>query len=168
MDTGTPTLLRNVHFAQDDQTGIVVGLGGLVLLTGDGGETWTPQDSGSLMRLVSVHLSADGRQAWAVGSAGTVLESKDGGRTWLDRTAEFDTANLKSVRFAADGLRGWIAGERRWFGGSDGVVFATLDGGVIWYEQETGSPHRIYDLQILDDGRAVFAGGFGGVLLKAE
>jgi len=95
--------------------------GGSILLSGDGGATWTPHAVAE--RLFGVAFP-DASHAWAVGANGTILASTDGGQTWLPQTSN-TTGLLNSVSFV-DAMHGWACVE----GGSK--LVATDDGGATW------------------------------------
>jgi len=76
--SGAERHLNDLHFAADGQ-GWIVGEGGLVLATTDGGQTWQRQASGTSTGLKRVF--ALGPQAvWIGGERGSVLASASGGR----------------------------------------------------------------------------------------
>src|SRR5260370_36118177 len=74
-----PDLLNSVSFDDDGLRGFVVGGGGTILATIDGGNNWFAQGSRVSESLNDVHCDAQGKQAWVVGSAGTSLPTDDGG-----------------------------------------------------------------------------------------
>ncbi len=71
----------NRIFMLDVNNGWVVGSGGLIYNTSNGGTTWTAQASGTTNVLKSVYF-ADNSKGWAVGF-NKVLETTDGGATWI-------------------------------------------------------------------------------------
>lgn len=73
------TSLMAVAF-QDAQTGSAVGLGGVVLNTTDGGNTWTQQPSATQEHLFSVLW--DGKRWIAAGASGTVLVADGTASGW--------------------------------------------------------------------------------------
>ena len=77
---------------------------GVVLRTGDGGNTWIPEstDNGSS----GVFFTND--DGWAVGAFGAIYRSGDGGVTWTIYTDVGDTF-LYSVSFP-DADHGWVTG----------------------------------------------------------
>ena len=66
--------------------GWACGRRGTILHTSDGGETWTPQSSGTTYTLSSVFF-VDTRNGWAVGDGGTILHTVDGGENWKKQTS---------------------------------------------------------------------------------
>jgi photosystem II stability/assembly factor-like uncharacterized protein len=94
----------------------VVGDGGVILRTIDGGEHWHPVHRGprSFRHLTDV-VFVDDAHGWTVGyqrSNGTsvVLESCDGGETW-SRHLTVSGEELRAVTFV-DAEHGWAVGDR--------------------------------------------------------
>jgi photosystem II stability/assembly factor-like uncharacterized protein len=61
---------------------IVIGYGGKILDTKDGGFTWTQIDSGTDLALYSIDFDEDRQVGWIVGQLGLILRTTDGGKTW--------------------------------------------------------------------------------------
>lgn len=119
-----PYLFR-VRFL-DDQHGIIAGLGGIVLTSDDGGETWHYGNSGVKQAIYA--LAPLPGKSLAVGEKGLVRESKDGGQTWTAPTdikmPEIFTF-MRDMRFDPSGQVGLIVGQR-------GLVLRSADGGDTW------------------------------------
>jgi hypothetical protein len=97
----------------------VVGTGGGIAKTSDGGSTWVVQGSGVAETLNKISaVSAD--VAWAVGGNGTILKTTDGGATWRSQVSGTN-ATLSGVA-AVSATTAWVMG--------DGIVLATTDGGT--------------------------------------
>ena len=64
--------------------------GGTILVTTNGGVTWTPQSTGSSQSLNAVTFT-DATHGWAVGDNGTILATAAGG--WPDTTAPTTTVS---------------------------------------------------------------------------
>ncbi len=141
----TDRRLTDVHFV-DKNNGWVVGSGGMILYTSDGGETWRVQDSGTDYELEGIYF-ADKFNGWAVGgnirpprgenfidrdvgAMGIILHTQDGGKTWLPQLMG-DGRWLYDVTFVDDQV-GWVVG-------AFGLVMKTEDGGETWKVQSTGS-----------------------------
>jgi len=117
-----------------DARGWLVGDGGLVLRTLDGGHSWSGPDgtlpnlAGDEMDFEAVASLAD--HVWIAGSPGTlILHSANAGKTW----EVFDTQQTTPIKslFFVDANRGFAACEL-------GVILATLDGGKNWTVQHSG------------------------------
>ncbi len=154
-----------VRFVGGD-TAIAVGDDGLIARSDDGGQTWTPVESGTdadLGCLFFVGRDTGFAAGTRVveeddGQGGTttryeeavVLLTSDGGRTWRKG---FTTSGLGlcPLFFLKDGRRGWLAamepdpqpGGRR----SKAILLATTDGGLTF--EDTGLDVRVGTLQFL-------------------
>jgi photosystem II stability/assembly factor-like uncharacterized protein len=62
--------LLSVKFVNDEE-GWIVGRGGVILRSDDGGQTWKQQDGGTRQNLYALHF--DKKTGWAVGGDGLVL-----------------------------------------------------------------------------------------------
>jgi len=131
--------LSGVAFADADH-GWMVGDYGTVLVTSDGGTTWTRQDTGTTEHLYALDFT-DALHGWAVGSAGTILVTSDGGTTWTPQTSAV-TEPLYDVEFVDD-LHGWAVGEL-------GLILVTSDGGANWAQQNYNDMVTLYDVDFVD------------------
>ncbi|MGH0033274.1 MAG: WD40/YVTN/BNR-like repeat-containing protein [Myxococcota bacterium] len=118
--------LFTIRFS-DENTGLISGLGGVVLRTFDGGRTWTYVETDRRQALFAVDTT-NGR-AIAVGEKGLVRYSNDGGETWVPPTdSQFPTifTFMRDLYFARDQPEtGFIVGQ-------EGMVLRTRDGGETW------------------------------------
>jgi len=159
---GSDVQLYGVDFV-DATRGWAVGTGfnvgvflPVILVTSDGGGTWTAQDASSAgsggAMLISVAF-ADAEHGWVVGqgassglSVSLILATSDGGFTWKaqDPSSAATGAKLNSVSFI-DAKHGWVVGAVETTDASDGklsytpVILATRDGGAIWKAQDSSS-----------------------------
>jgi len=111
---------------QNEQEGMISGLGGVVLRSQDGGQTWGYVTIDRKQALFSV-AAVDSR-AVAVGEKGLVRVSTDRGTTWTPPEPEKFPAVFTFMRdldFAADQKTGLIVGQQ-------GIVLRTEDGGRSW------------------------------------
>ncbi len=120
-DSDATTNLRGVAFVDLDY-GWVVGDGGTIIHTVDGGETWQPQSSNTDVRLSSV-VFADANRGWAIGDGGTVLRTSDGGVNWQLHTG-LSEKNLHALAL--------VDTRTLWAVGDGGAVLQTTDGGSTW------------------------------------
>ena len=113
--------------------GWLIGDGGLVLNTNDGGFTWTspPQALPTAASHFDFRaLATYGTHCWIAGSPGTyVFHSADGGQTWQTQRTDHQ-APLRAITFLDDN-RGWAVGAL-------GTILATRDGGRSWRPQRSG------------------------------
>ena len=125
--------LRQVKLA-DELSGWLVGEGGLVLHTKDGGQNWQAPEvelpSGTRDHFDFSALEVRAQQCWIAGSPGTrVFHSADGGRNW----SAYPTGQTLPIHDLAfvDDRHGWAVGEL-------GVILGTRDGGTTWRRQRGG------------------------------
>lgn len=119
-----PYLFR-IRF-QDDQTGLISSLGGLVLRSEDGGRTWEGiQASPVKQALFGVDFARD--RAIAVGEKGLVRVSPDAGETWRAPGDGFPPifTFMRDMSFAPGERVGYIVGQ-------EGLVLRSDDYGQTW------------------------------------
>ncbi len=116
--------LFTVRFA-DPNEGYIAGLGGIVLVSHDGGLNWAYRDTGRKQAIFSL-FPVEGKVI-AVGEKGFVRESTDRGDTWEAPKKGFPNifTFMRDIWFAPGGKSGYIVGER-------GNVLHTDDGGQNW------------------------------------
>ncbi len=113
---------NDIYFADVDH-GWIVGRLGTVVVTEDGGESWTPVTIDAL-DIRGVYFS-DSQNGWVVGREGRLYVSDDGGYTWERKifTGYPEIDDLFEVMFVNDS-EGFILGYHG--------VFVTEDGGTDW------------------------------------
>ena len=114
--------------------GMLVGQGGLVLLTPDAGGTWqappSPLPQGLAGQCDLRALEIRGSRCWLAGAPGScVFLTADAGRTWAV-AATGQPLPLESLAFVDD-QHGWAVGQL-------GTILATDDGGQTWKQQRGG------------------------------
>ena len=151
-----------VHFVllngafSDDRTGAIVGSGGTIIFTEDGGQTW---DRATMLgdqqtRFNAVYFADSKAGAWAVGSRGKIFHSKGGARLWRQQPSVV-TADLNDVTFTSP-LDGWAVGE-------SGIILRTRDGGLSWTDEKSPVDHSLQ--RIISINARLWAVGFGGTVL---
>ncbi len=116
---------------------LAVGAGGLVLRSGDTGETFEMQwREESIEGLASVAFAND-TTAVVVGASGTILRSTDAGRSWLSVASPMRVL-WRSVAFS-DERHGLAVGD--W-----GQAIRTTDGGATWMRELTGTNAHLYSV----------------------
>ncbi|HRP97568.1 MAG TPA: YCF48-related protein [Rhodocyclaceae bacterium] len=147
--------------AWDADRAVAVGNDGIVLVTADGGKTWTPAPevprSEVANKLIRVHVQQAGR-AWAVGEMGALLETIDYGRSWQRRHPEQDTA-WNGIAAAGGGLL-WVVGEF-------GQMLRSTDDGLSW-EAFTAPVESSLMAVAFRDARHGVAIGLEGVVLVTD
>ncbi len=158
LETGVQKAIYEVDFATAED-GVAVGQDGIVLKTGDGGQTWTriPIELPLLDWQVAqphyfaVSRGADAQHIWAVGPVGAIIRSQDGGETWenlslwcdmsFDNFATSDPADdpestlrLNPCDVTLNGVS-FPTNTDGWVAGEFGIILRTQDGGVTWQRQ---------------------------------
>ncbi len=153
--------------AISEDKAIVIGYGGKILVTLDGGRTWKSKQSGTDVALYSIAFP-DPRNGWISGQDGALLHTTDGGSTW-NRQESGMVDSIFGVTFV-DTNHGWAAGDRATF-------LKTLDGGENWelgYIQPSlegvGADATLalvdpifYDIEFLEKDRGWITGEFGKI-----
>lgn len=143
----------------DELNGILVGGGGTILNTADGGSTWN--EPKFTVPNVREKLNAvdfvDQKTGWSVGRNGTIYWTNDGGRAWQKQISNV-TVDLFDVAFV-DTRMGFVVGDK-------GTILRTFDAGISWKLDATGSKHKLESVSFA--GERGFAVGFGGTILAAE
>jgi photosystem II stability/assembly factor-like uncharacterized protein len=124
--------LRNVYFV-DSRRGWVIGDGGTILATHNGGKSWVLQPSGVTVTLWDIYFLSP-QLGWIVGDDGLILKTSNGGKQWVQLTTNA-TQNLSGIHFISP-QRGWAVGE-------DGVILTTFDGGQTWVGQNSTVNFRL-------------------------
>ncbi len=196
--------LKSSAAARSPITGIVragdrlvaVGVRGHILLSADGGMSWTQGDVPVSVDLTAVYFPGPD-QGWAVGHEGVVLHTGDGGRTWEKQLDGREAAALirgtyergagagdaaaarvldEARRLAAEGadkplLDVWFADERTGFVvGAFNLVLGTTDGGKTWepWIDRIENPSGFHLYSIRGSRGEVFIAGEQGLILRLD
>lgn len=142
----------------DTALGAIVGAGGTIMFTEDGGFTWEKAtmlgEPDSKFNSVFFY-GRDG--AWAVGNRGRVFRSNGGARLWRQQNSGV-TANLNDVFFTS-ASNGWAVGD-------NGIIIRTRDGGATWIDEKQLVTHKLEKITFA--GGRGWAVGFGGTILTYE
>lgn len=129
--SGVLANLRDVYFVNSSY-GWIVGDGGTILHTSDGGTTWVSQvieENEDLKALSFV----DTLTGWVVGKNGALFHTSDGGKGWTRQDSK-TVLSLNDVHFVNRNT-GWaIGGMQTSDNGIMGVIIGTTDGGNSWNE----------------------------------
>jgi len=137
-------------------SGWVVGSGGILYTTTDGGTHWRLVPLRTSRTLRDVYF-ADPSRGWAMGDHGTLAATQDSGATWAVWTFA-DTLALQSMTFA-DSLTGFLVG-------SAGRIYRTTTGGEVWIPQQ-GVPTRSSLNAVAFSGRdSGWVAGARGTILR--
>ncbi len=155
---GIEGMLQDVYF-MDDQNGLVVGNGGLMLKTSDGGKTWEKMEvdmrppgagqrpggggggppgggfgRGGPAPLYNIYF-IDENVGFITGGRGTILKTEDGGKTWARKIARSDTPGRGGrpggIRANLMGIQ-MISETTGFIAGSENTILKTTDGGETW------------------------------------
>ena len=150
---GIDGMLQDVHF-MDNQNGLVVGDGGLMLTTSDGGTTWEKMEvdmrppgagqrpggppggfgRGGPAPLYNIYF-VDENVGFIIGGRATILKTEDGGKTWSRKMAMSDTpgrgGNPRPLRANLMGIQ-MINETTGFIAGSENTILKTTDGGESW------------------------------------
>ena len=141
-------VLTDIDFflTQNAVLGWVVGEDGLILHTGDGGETWSLQESPTGEDLRGVDFT-DETTGWIVGGNGTILKTTDGGTTWEEQTGG-GTRQFLGVSGLDERLAWAVNGKE---------VLHTTDGGATWEVRHVFFVESFQDIHVnagsVTDGR---------------
>ena len=150
---------------------IVVGYGGKILSTENGGRSWEVIPSGTDRALYNIHF-ADAENGWISGQDGVLLHTIDGGKTW-QRQFSGTSLYLFGISFI-NKSRGWAVGDRA-------TMLETRDGGQNWSvhklsqtatmtaeEAITSQDPVLYDVQFVDDQYGWVVGEFGKIFHSTD
>lgn len=149
--SGTTAELTAVHFLNKD-TGIVGG-GGVIRRTINGGADWTTSYSGNIY--VEDIIFPTPLTGYAAGAdfsinKAMVLKTTNGGTSW--NTIQLDTnIFLKGVNFISDEL-GFIVG-------GNGFIGKTTDGGISWSYLSSGTTESLQKVFFTDSLNGIVVGG---------
>lgn len=147
----------NVRFFDVD-TGYVTGAYGLLLHTGDGGETWQLHsnrlDNPSGFHLYDITRTKTGALIIA-GEAGQLHRSVDDGKTWEALEAPYEGSFFGAL--ATDDGSVLIFGLR-------GRIFRSVDDGDSWDYIDAPGESTLFGGQVFDGDRIVLVGAAGTVL----
>jgi photosystem II stability/assembly factor-like uncharacterized protein len=159
----------------------VVGYGGKILETVDGGRNWEIRPSGVDTALYAVRFT-DPQHGWIAGQEGVILHTADGGKSWQPQESnafieERDGGKTPLYLFglhALDNDRAWAVGDRS-------ILTSTVDGGKTWRARKVPMELDIsggqslaaadpifYDVQFTDAQRGWIVGEFGKIMHTAD
>jgi photosystem II stability/assembly factor-like uncharacterized protein len=116
-----------IDAAQIDGLIAAVGTRGIVLLSEDGGDTWTQVSVPTRSMLTGVYFH-DRQRGWAVGHDAVILRTTDGGQNWERVNFDPDRETPLFDVWFADADNGLAIGAY-------GLVYRTTDGGQSWDEE---------------------------------
>ncbi len=153
----TRYLMLGCNFT-DNLHGSIVGGGGTILSTEDGGLSWNQAKLAGdpKTKLTSVFF-VNQKTGWTVGEAGKIYFTNNGGKLWREQPSNV-TENLSDVFF--------INPEEGFAVGDGGIILHTTTAGNIWNVEQTNSEHKLE--KVFFAGKKGFAVGFGGTILTCD
>jgi len=130
LNSGTQNYLYDLEFVSID-TGWVVGQGGTILKTTDGGTTWIQQNSNTTNDLYSVSF-IDHQNGWGGGKDGVLLKTSDGGISWQTGSIFPYILNIYGLVFINDSIACAAIDAANPFQGHYGKILRTTDVGNSW------------------------------------
>jgi photosystem II stability/assembly factor-like uncharacterized protein len=119
-------VLFTVRFS-DENNGLIAGLGGVILVTSDGGHTWSYRKLDRMQAVFSV--ASTGGRSQAIGEKGLIRQSTDPDRqNWNAPSADVFPeiyTFLRDVDFDKEGRLGLIVGQ-------EGQILRSGDAGYSW------------------------------------
>jgi photosystem II stability/assembly factor-like uncharacterized protein len=153
--------------ALSPEKAIVVGYGGKILMTLDGGKNWQAKQSGTELALYNVKFT-DAQNGWVCGQDGLILHSTDGGETWRKQESGI-TFPIFALWFV-NPSHGWAVSEQATYlrttsGGESwetGRIEASLEGVDIEATLALVDP-TLYDIHFINEQTGWMAGEFGKI-----
>jgi len=178
----------------DPQRALIVGYGGKIIETEDGGMSWKEIKSGTDKSLYSIDFAPGNKVGWIVGEEGLVLKTSDSGKTWTPQDAvvwldnecndaeerefrELDNPCQYAYLFSVsviDENNAAVIGDKS-------IYTRTRDGGKTWETRtlklgEALDPDMalafedpvLYDVEFLDADNGWIVGEFGKIYHTAD
>jgi photosystem II stability/assembly factor-like uncharacterized protein len=145
-------VMEDIYFT-DPYTGFIVGQGGVILKTIDGGDTWTSLSSNTFSDLYGISFP-DATTGYIVGTAGTILKTMDGGSTWIDQSGSY--GDLYCVNFPTANI-GYTCGSSSYLFGYT-KIFKTNDGGNTWNELSAPAMSYAQKVYFTSSDNGIFSG----------
>lgn len=144
------------HF---DNTLIAVGERGHILLSEDGGASWT-QARVPTRSLLTAVTTVGGTHAWAVGHDAVILHSADGGKTWTRQYFAPDEGSpLLDV---------WFENENHGIAvGAYALFLETKDGGKTWERRDVDEEERHWNAIARAPDGTLYVAAESGVVFRS-
>ncbi len=155
----TTNTLRDVHFFTQFK-GWIVGDGGVIFFTNDGGASWTPRGTGTVRDMNAIQVLDNGKTGWVVGDDGEIYKTTNGGWSWTQQALGITVANLFDVHFPVDDQVGYAVGGA-------GAVLKTSNSGTLWSVLPTPMGVRLNGCWFIDASKG-FVAGDGGALYMTD
>jgi photosystem II stability/assembly factor-like uncharacterized protein len=133
--------------------GVIGGGAGEVVLSTDGGSSWTPKGSRAATFPLSDVAFSSPTNAVAVGNGPAVLRSTDGGLTWEPHQLPLNPGSMAAVTFRTP-TAGYAVGGDYY----NPYFLRTSDGGSTWSASPTGYQSAWSDVCFVDDSTGIAVG----------
>jgi photosystem II stability/assembly factor-like uncharacterized protein len=142
----------------DQNTGYLVGTGGLIMKTTNGGENWMYQASGVTGTLWDVDF-INNDTGYAVGASGNILKTTDGGNIWS--VSVYGTTTIYKVHFVNDTLIFLGSAST-----TTGRLLRSTNGGTTWDNitaNITGLDGTVRGIHFLDENTGWISNSTGKI-----
>lgn len=162
-NSGTPVKLNDISVVYPYSYAWIAGDNGVILFTGNGGNNWTQQNSGTTNNINSLHF-VNTFKGFACGNNGTVLRTVNGGINWLILTTGTGS-DLYSISF--DHYVWSDSVFTLWAAGKNGTIIKTTNFGNNWFIQNSGTLNDLRAIYQYDYG-VLWIAGAGGTILSTS
>lgn len=153
----------------DDYIGFVIGNGGLIFRTDDGGFSWTKQTSGVTSNLTGLTV-VDANTAYICGTNGVFLKTTDGGNNWISQTTPSKRA-FKSMAFVSPTLGFMTGGGPNNGGPNDDKAFVYKTDSYGSFTDITSYSYAVFyynDIEVVGDKNIWTAGHLGQIFNSTD
>ncbi|HUI30808.1 MAG TPA: YCF48-related protein [Candidatus Acidoferrales bacterium] len=127
-----------------------------VILSTDGGTTWTNPGGGSIIGNRTAVFAFDTKKAWVGNSLGDLFKTTDGGASFTEVSGVFNGVQVNAIEFLSSDTGIVIT--------ANGVFSMTFDGGASWHPNVIGSSD--WTAIGVASHKSIFLAGKGGQLLQ--
>jgi len=135
----------------------VVGDGGKIRATTDGGINWNDQSSGTSSDLHDVFFLT-ATEGWIAGQNDLLHYTNDGGATWSSRNTGI-TVGLEGVYF--------LNSNDGWAVGNSGGIFLTTNGGINWMPESSSTTQELNEVFFVNAENGWAVGDNGTILNRS-
>ena len=142
--------------------GLVAGLGGYVVRTIDGGQSFEYLGPGTTQYFYGVAFARNSTTtAYIVGDTATIIKTADAGTYWSPMNAPYADV-YRSVCAPVDASNAYAVGG----GGEEGGMIVKNIGTSFWYHQNSGASTTLNSVCFPNGNDTGYVVGVGGVILK--
>lgn len=150
LTSGTANNLNGVHFSSAS-TGLIVGQGGTILRTTNGGVNFVSQVSGTPNHLFGVYF-INNATGYIIGDVGLILKTTNGGTSWVSQSSGVNV-QLQSISFL-NANTGFVVG---WYG----TFLRTTNAGTTWTKYLTNLSTNLSSVSFINSTSGWCVGQFG-------